>query len=159
MHTTTASSIFSIMPDYVLPYAIHLLAHDPDYSSYKDISALKSIKEYVCACGPACVCVCVRACVRAFVYVLLNLPHDYHSCLSFLLDALMTRSSTVPVSFYQRMVTSIKNTEDAQYPDNAPQADKDEANKVAVVWCAVLYCDVVYCAVCNELRCVMVCCV
>ena len=42
-----ASKVFSLLPDYVLPYAIHLLAHDPDFSSYDDVNALKGIKELV----------------------------------------------------------------------------------------------------------------
>ena len=36
------------LPDYVMPYTIHLLAHDPDLKSFDDLPALKNIKEYVC---------------------------------------------------------------------------------------------------------------
>ena len=37
--------MFSVLPDYVLPYAIHLLAHDPDLQHYSDLEPLKAIKE------------------------------------------------------------------------------------------------------------------
>lgn len=39
--------MFYLLPDYVIPYTIHLLAHDPDFKSYEDIESLKSLKEYV----------------------------------------------------------------------------------------------------------------
>ncbi|XP_041360337.1 sister chromatid cohesion protein PDS5 homolog A-B-like isoform X3 [Gigantopelta aegis] len=35
----------AILPDYVLPYSIHLLAHDPDLKSYDHTEALRNIKE------------------------------------------------------------------------------------------------------------------
>lgn len=37
--------MFLYLPDYVMPYTVHLLAHDPDLKSYEDIQALKNIKE------------------------------------------------------------------------------------------------------------------
>ena len=37
--------MFSVLPDYVLPYVIHLLAHDPDLQHHLDIEPLKIIKE------------------------------------------------------------------------------------------------------------------
>lgn len=36
---------FSILPDYVLPYVIHLLAHDPDFLKPDDTTILKQIQE------------------------------------------------------------------------------------------------------------------
>ena len=41
------TKIFSVLPDYVLPYAIHLLAHDPDLQSHTDTKTLKNIREWV----------------------------------------------------------------------------------------------------------------
>lgn len=38
--------IFALLPDYVLPYAIHLLAHDPELQNNDDVATLKNIKEY-----------------------------------------------------------------------------------------------------------------
>lgn len=43
--TANSNKIFTLLPDYVLPYAIHLLAHDPDYTTHDDINALKGIKD------------------------------------------------------------------------------------------------------------------
>ena len=37
--------LFSLLPEYVVPYAIHLLVHDPDYVKVQDIEQLKDIKE------------------------------------------------------------------------------------------------------------------
>ncbi len=39
------AKMFSLLPDYVLPYAIHLLAHDPDLATYDDVETLKNIRE------------------------------------------------------------------------------------------------------------------
>lgn len=43
--SASTTKVFSLLPDYVLPYAIHLLAHDPDFSAYDDVNALKGIKD------------------------------------------------------------------------------------------------------------------
>ncbi len=37
--------LLSLLPEYVVPYTIHLLAHDPDYVKVQDIEQLKEIKE------------------------------------------------------------------------------------------------------------------
>jgi len=37
--------MFYLLPDYVIPYTIHLLAHDPDFKSYEDVDSLKSLKD------------------------------------------------------------------------------------------------------------------
>uniref|UniRef100_A0A674MWV9 PDS5 cohesin associated factor B n=1 Tax=Takifugu rubripes TaxID=31033 RepID=A0A674MWV9_TAKRU len=39
------NKLLSLLPEYVVPYAIHLLAHDPDYIKVSDIEQLKDIKE------------------------------------------------------------------------------------------------------------------
>uniref|UniRef100_A0A6Q2XCK9 PDS5 cohesin associated factor B n=1 Tax=Esox lucius TaxID=8010 RepID=A0A6Q2XCK9_ESOLU len=39
------NKLFSLLPEYVVPYAIHLLVHDPDYVKVQDIEQLKDIKE------------------------------------------------------------------------------------------------------------------
>ena len=39
--------MYHYLPDYVMPYTIHLLAHDPDLKAYDDMPALKNIKELV----------------------------------------------------------------------------------------------------------------
>ena len=39
--------MFHFLPDYVMPYAIHLLAHDPDMKEHDNVDALKNIKEWV----------------------------------------------------------------------------------------------------------------
>ena len=40
-----AGLMTSVLPDYVLPYTIHLLAHDPDFKSYDHVESLKNLKE------------------------------------------------------------------------------------------------------------------
>uniref|UniRef100_A0A672FZ64 PDS5 cohesin associated factor B n=1 Tax=Salarias fasciatus TaxID=181472 RepID=A0A672FZ64_SALFA len=44
-HAAISDKLFSLLPEYVVPYAIHLLAHDPDYVKVQDIEQLKEIKE------------------------------------------------------------------------------------------------------------------
>lgn len=42
---TLSEKLLSLLPEYVVPYTIHLLAHDPDYVKIQDIEQLKDIKE------------------------------------------------------------------------------------------------------------------
>ncbi|KAI5626051.1 sister chromatid cohesion protein PDS5-like B [Silurus asotus] len=44
-HAAVSDKLISLLPEYVVPYAIHLLAHDPDYVKVQDIEQLKDIKE------------------------------------------------------------------------------------------------------------------
>ncbi|KAJ8412475.1 hypothetical protein AAFF_G00128110 [Aldrovandia affinis] len=44
-HAAVSEKLFSLLPEYVVPYTIHLLAHDPDYVKVQDIEQLKDIKE------------------------------------------------------------------------------------------------------------------
>ncbi|OCT96788.1 hypothetical protein XELAEV_18009003mg [Xenopus laevis] len=37
--------LLSLLPEYVVPYMIHLLAHDPDFTKPQDIDQLRDIKE------------------------------------------------------------------------------------------------------------------
>lgn len=39
------AKMFSLLPDYVLPYTVHLLAHDPDLKTHDHLEALTNIKE------------------------------------------------------------------------------------------------------------------
>ncbi|CAJ0922333.1 unnamed protein product [Ranitomeya imitator] len=38
-------SVCLLLPEYVVPYMIHLLAHDPDFTKPQDIDQLRDIKE------------------------------------------------------------------------------------------------------------------
>ncbi|KAL5012757.1 hypothetical protein ScPMuIL_011308 [Solemya velum] len=40
-----AVKMYLFLPDYVMPYAIHLLAHDPDLKTHDHVEALKNIKD------------------------------------------------------------------------------------------------------------------
>ncbi|KAG9348468.1 hypothetical protein JZ751_002203 [Albula glossodonta] len=44
-HAAVSEKLFSLLPEYVVPYTIHLLVHDPDYVKVQDIEQLKDIKE------------------------------------------------------------------------------------------------------------------
>ncbi|XP_055492825.1 sister chromatid cohesion protein PDS5 homolog B isoform X1 [Leucoraja erinacea] len=44
-HAAVSEKLLSLLPEYVVPYIIHLLAHDPDYVKVQDIEQLKDIKE------------------------------------------------------------------------------------------------------------------
>ncbi|CAB1458212.1 unnamed protein product [Pleuronectes platessa] len=44
-HAALSDKLFSLLPEYVVPYTVHLLAHDPDYVKVQDIEQLKEIKE------------------------------------------------------------------------------------------------------------------
>lgn len=37
--------LMSLLPEYVVPYMIHLLAHDPDFTKPQDFEQLIAIKE------------------------------------------------------------------------------------------------------------------
>lgn len=40
-----AAKLYNYLPDYVMPYAIHLLAHDPAFKRYDDLPSLYKLKE------------------------------------------------------------------------------------------------------------------
>ncbi|GFO14487.1 sister chromatid cohesion protein pds5 homolog b [Plakobranchus ocellatus] len=82
--------MFYLLPDYMIPYTIHLLAHDPDFKSYEDVESLKSLKE----------------------------------CLWFVMDPLTHRHEDYNYAFLRRMIENIKQTKDAQCPDD------ESANKL-----------------------------
>lgn len=44
-HTLSSGKLLKFLPDYVLPYAIHLLAHHPDFKKYDHLPALNNLKE------------------------------------------------------------------------------------------------------------------
>ncbi|KAK3738251.1 hypothetical protein RRG08_039662 [Elysia crispata] len=89
--------MFYLLPDYVIPYTIHLLAHDPDFKSYEDVDSLKSLKE----------------------------------CLWFVLDPLTHRHEDYNYAFLRRMIENIKQTKDAQCPDD------ESANKKMYAVCDI----------------------
>uniref|UniRef100_A0AAR2JDX1 PDS5 cohesin associated factor A n=1 Tax=Pygocentrus nattereri TaxID=42514 RepID=A0AAR2JDX1_PYGNA len=81
--------LLSLLPEYVVPYMIHLLAHDPDFTKPQDFEQLRDIKE----------------------------------CLWFMLEVLMTKNENNSHSFLRKMVENIKQTKDAQAPDD-PKANE-----------------------------------
>ncbi|XP_064607690.1 sister chromatid cohesion protein PDS5 homolog B-like [Liolophura sinensis] len=42
---SAGAKMFSLLPDYVLPYTVHLLAHDPDLKTHDHLEALTNIKD------------------------------------------------------------------------------------------------------------------
>lgn len=40
-----SEKLMSLLPEYVVPYMIHLLAHDPDFTKPQDFEQLIAIKE------------------------------------------------------------------------------------------------------------------
>lgn len=40
-----SEKLVSLLPEYVVPYMIHLLAHDPDFTKPHEYEQLKDIKE------------------------------------------------------------------------------------------------------------------
>ncbi|XP_040926537.1 sister chromatid cohesion protein PDS5 homolog A isoform X2 [Betta splendens] len=82
--------LVSLLPEYVVPYMIHLLAHDPDFTKPHEYEQLKDIKE----------------------------------CLWFMLEVLMTKNENNSHAFLRKMVENIKQTKDAQCPDDAKANEK-----------------------------------
>ncbi|XP_076868592.1 sister chromatid cohesion protein PDS5 homolog A isoform X3 [Brachyhypopomus gauderio] len=82
--------LLSLLPEYVVPYMIHLLAHDPDFTKPQDFEQLRDIKE----------------------------------CLWFMLEVLMTKNENNSHSFLRKMVENIKQTQDAQAPDDLKANEK-----------------------------------
>lgn len=96
-NTSARGRMFYLLPDYVIPYTIHLLAHDPDFKSYEDVDSLKSLKE----------------------------------CLWFVMDPLTHRHEDYNYAFLRRMIENIKQTKDAQCPDD------ESANKKMYAVCDI----------------------
>uniref|UniRef100_A0A673B5K6 PDS5 cohesin associated factor B n=1 Tax=Sphaeramia orbicularis TaxID=375764 RepID=A0A673B5K6_9TELE len=84
------NKLFSLLPEYVVPYAIHLLAHDPDYVKVQDIEQLKEIKE----------------------------------ALWFVLEIIMAKNENNSHAFIRKMVENIKQTKDAQSPNDPKTNEK-----------------------------------
>ncbi|XP_033871267.3 sister chromatid cohesion protein PDS5 homolog A [Acipenser ruthenus] len=82
--------LLSLLPEYVVPYMIHLLAHDPDFTKPQDSEQLRDIKE----------------------------------CLWFMLEVLMTKNENNSHAFLKKMVDNIKQTKDAQAPDDPKTNEK-----------------------------------
>uniref|UniRef100_A0A8D0H5J6 PDS5 cohesin associated factor B n=1 Tax=Sphenodon punctatus TaxID=8508 RepID=A0A8D0H5J6_SPHPU len=89
-HAAVSEKLLSLLPEYVVPYTIHLLAHDPDYVKIQDIEQLKDIKE----------------------------------CLWFILEILMAKNENNSHAFIRKMVENIKQTKDAQGPDDPKMNEK-----------------------------------
>ncbi|KAG8584945.1 hypothetical protein GDO81_004834 [Engystomops pustulosus] len=89
-HSAVSDKLLSLLPEYVVPYTIHLLAHDPDYVKIQDIEQLKDIKE----------------------------------CLWFILEILMSKNENNSHAFIRKMVENIKQTKDAQSPDDPKMNEK-----------------------------------
>ncbi|XP_036790154.1 sister chromatid cohesion protein PDS5 homolog A-like isoform X1 [Oncorhynchus mykiss] len=81
--------MMSLLPEYVVPYMIHLLAHDPDFTKPQDFEQLRDLKE----------------------------------CLWFMLEVLMVQNENNSHAFLRKMVENIKQTKDAQCPDD-PKANE-----------------------------------
>lgn len=45
----------TFLPEYVVPFMIHLLSHDPDFTKPQEYDQLKDIKE--CVAGDTSLCV------------------------------------------------------------------------------------------------------
>ncbi|XP_035029819.1 sister chromatid cohesion protein PDS5 homolog A isoform X1 [Hippoglossus stenolepis] len=82
--------LISLLPEYVVPYMIHLLAHDPDFTKPQEYDQLKDIKE----------------------------------CLWFMLEVLMTKNENNSHAFLRKMVENIKQTKDAQCPEDVKANEK-----------------------------------
>ncbi|XP_072920911.1 sister chromatid cohesion protein PDS5 homolog A isoform X3 [Hemitrygon akajei] len=82
--------LLSLLPEYVVPYTVHLLAHDPDFTKTQDIEQLRDIKE----------------------------------CLWFMLEVLMAKNENNSHAFIRKMVENIKQTKDAQAPDDGKMNEK-----------------------------------
>ncbi|XP_041439149.1 sister chromatid cohesion protein PDS5 homolog B-B isoform X1 [Xenopus laevis] len=89
-HAAVSEKLFSLLPEYVVPYTVHLLTHDPDYVKVQDIEQLKDIKE----------------------------------CLWFVLEILMSKNENNSHAFIRKMVEYIKQTKDAQNPDDQKMNEK-----------------------------------
>ncbi|XP_059904035.1 sister chromatid cohesion protein PDS5 homolog A isoform X5 [Gadus macrocephalus] len=82
--------LVSLLPEYVVPFMIHLLAHDPDFTKPQEYDQLKDIKE----------------------------------CLWFMLEVLMTKNENNSHAFLRKMVENIKQSKDAQCPDDVKATEK-----------------------------------
>lgn len=56
----TTEKLVSLLPEYVVPYMIHLLAHDPDFTKPQEYDQLKDIKESVLPFGFVLATTCTK---------------------------------------------------------------------------------------------------
>ncbi|XP_061840365.1 sister chromatid cohesion protein PDS5 homolog A isoform X2 [Nerophis lumbriciformis] len=89
-NSLTQDKLMSFLPEYVVPFMVHLLAHDPDFTKPQEYDMLKDIKE----------------------------------CLWFMLEVLMTKNENNSHGFLRKMVEKIKQTKDAQCPDDIKANEK-----------------------------------
>ncbi|KAG8591730.1 hypothetical protein GDO81_000277 [Engystomops pustulosus] len=94
--------LLSLLPEYVVPYMIHLLAHDPDFTKPQDLDQLRDIKE----------------------------------CLWFMLEVLMAKNENNSHMFMKKLCESIKQTRDAQAPDD-PKANEKLYTVCDVALCVI----------------------
>ncbi|GAB6027135.1 hypothetical protein CHUAL_013897 [Chamberlinius hualienensis] len=73
-------------PDYIIPYAIHLLAHHPDFKKFDQVNVLYYLKD----------------------------------CLWFFMEPLI-KNETFSFGFFKKLIENIKQTKDAQNPDDEMQ--------------------------------------
>lgn len=115
--------LVSLLPEYVVPYMIHLLAHDPDFTKPQEYDQLKDIKEWVFT-----VDIYVKNFCTFHITVtdkICDIQRNYCACsclcrcLWFMLEVLMTKNENNSHAFLRKMVENIKQTKDAQSPDDA----------------------------------------
>lgn len=111
----------SLLPEYVVPYMIHLLAHDPDFTKPQDYDQLKDIKESVLAVW---FCYCDDLYKKTKIEMVCQTTRErvctcMCRCLWFMLEVLMTKNENNSHAFLRKMVENIKLTKDAQCPDDA----------------------------------------
>jgi sister-chromatid-cohesion protein PDS5 len=86
-HTLSSDKMLQYLPDYVLPYVIHLLAHDKDFKKFDHVKSLQLMKD----------------------------------SLWFIMEHLILRNENYSFSFFKRLIDNMKQTKDAQSPDDELQ--------------------------------------
>ncbi|KAG8134860.1 putative Sister chromatid cohesion protein [Naja naja] len=107
--------LVSLLPEYVVPYMIHLLAHDPDFTKQQDIDQLRYQGRKVIL-------------YLSGIWVF--------RCLWFMLEVLMTKNENNSHAFMKKMTESIKLTQDAQSPDE-PKANEKLYTVCDVALCVI----------------------
>lgn len=118
--------LVSLLPEYVVPYMIHLLAHDPDFTKPQEYDQLKDIKEWVFTVdidvkkkNISIPTLLLLLLTKSVISNIITVCSCICRCLWFMLEVLMTKNENNSHAFLRKMVENIKQTKDAQSPDDA----------------------------------------
>lgn len=106
-------SLKATMPDCVMPYVIHILAHMPFYTQYDDVNQLETVK------GRILLLLLMIVAINSFLFL---------ECLWFVMEPLVLKNEHYSFSFYKRTFENIKTCVDKVSAASAAEGDSNVSN-------------------------------